>query len=123
MIWKISTPFSTAAIAFSPICLTIRLRMLRPGQAEDRGQQLDDALEVERLRQLDAALGERPEQPAHQALAEVVEDVVLELEDAALDAVDQVAQEADRVLDDVADDAGHPGEHVRAASRRARGSC
>ena len=46
------------------------------------------------LGQLDAALGERPEQPAHQALAEVVEDVVLELEDAALDAGDQVAEEA-----------------------------
>ncbi len=29
MIWKISTPFSIAAIAFSPICLTIRLRMFR----------------------------------------------------------------------------------------------
>ena len=28
-IWKISTPFSIAAIAFSPTCLTIRLRMLR----------------------------------------------------------------------------------------------
>ena len=26
--WKMSTPFSTAAIAFSPICMTIRLRML-----------------------------------------------------------------------------------------------
>ena len=25
--WKISTPFSTAAIAFSPICMTRRLRM------------------------------------------------------------------------------------------------
>ena len=93
-IWKISTPFSTAAIAFSPICLTIRLRMLRPGQPEERGEQLDDALEVELVGQLDAALGQRPEQPAHQALAEVVEDVVLELEDAALDAGDQVAEEA-----------------------------
>ena len=59
--------------------------------------------------QLDAALGERAEQPAHQALAQVVEDVVLELEDAALDAVDQVAEEPDRVLDDVADHAGRPG--------------
>ena len=26
--WKMSTPVSIAAIAFSPICLTIRLRML-----------------------------------------------------------------------------------------------
>ena len=68
--------------------------MLRPGQAEERGEQLDDALEVELVGQLDAALGQRAEQPAHQALAQVVEDVVLELEDAALDAVDQVAEEA-----------------------------
>ena len=41
-----------------------------------------------------------------------LEEVVLELEDAALDAVDQVAQELHRGLDDLADHAGHPGEHV-----------
>ena len=86
---------------------------VRPGQAEQRGEQLDDALQVERVGQLDAGLGQRAEQPAHQALAEVVEDVVLELEDAALHAGDEVAEEPDRVLDDVAHHAGHAGEHVR----------
>ena len=53
-----------------------------------------------------------PKSHAHQALAQVLDEVVLELEDAALDAVDQVAEETHRVLDDVADDAGHPGQHV-----------
>src|SRR5262249_22693731 len=83
-----------------------------PGQPEDRREQLEDALEVEAVRQLDTALGERPEQPAQQALAEVVDDVVLELEDAAFHAGDQVAEEADRVLDDLADDSGNAGKYV-----------
>ena len=67
---------------------------VRPGQAEDRGQQLEDAREVERVGQLDAGLGERAEEPAHQALAQVGDDVVLEPHDAALDALDEVAEEA-----------------------------
>ena len=83
-----------------------------PGQAEDRGEEPDDALGVERLGQLDPALGEGTEQPAHQSAPQVAEEVLLELEDAALDAGDQVAQELHRALDDLADDTGHPGQHV-----------
>jgi hypothetical protein len=48
--------------------------------------------EVELVGQLDPGVGERAEQPAHQALAQVLEDVVLELEDAALDPRDEPAR-------------------------------
>ena len=57
-----------------------------PRQPEQRREQLDDALQVELVGQLDSAFGQRAEQPTHQALAQMVEDVVLELEDAALHA-------------------------------------
>ena len=102
---KISTPFSMAAMAVLADLLDEPVADVRPGQAEERGEQLDDAHRVELVGQLDPGLGERAEEPAHQALAQVVEDVVLELEDAALHPGDQVAEELDRALDDVADDA------------------
>jgi hypothetical protein len=42
----------------------------------------------------------------------MIKDVVLELEDATLDPGDQVAEEADRILDDLPDDPCRSSEHV-----------
>ena len=89
-----------------------------PRQPEQRREQLDDALQVELVGQLDSAFGQRAEQPTHQALAQMVEDVVLEPHDAALDALDQVAEEADGVLYDVPDHVGHPRERVHQHRRQ-----
>src|SRR3954467_14561285 len=74
------------------------------GEAEDLRDEVDDPAQVERLRDRDPGAAERAEQPAHQALLEVRGDVADEAVEARLDAVDQLAEEADRVLDDVADD-------------------
>ena len=109
---KISTPFSMAAMAVSPTCLTIRLRMFVQVSPNSEASSLMMPMQVELVGQLDPGLGERAEQPAHQALAQVVDDVVLELEDAALHPGDQVAEELDRRLDDVADHPGRAGEHA-----------
>ena len=55
----------------------------------------------------------RAQQPAHQPLTQVFDDVVLELEDAALHACDQVVQKPHRVLDDLAHYPHGSGEHAR----------
>src|SRR3712207_8773835 len=49
------------------------------------GDELEDALEVERLRQFDAACGQRAEEPGLQPLLQVGPDVLREVRDAGLE--------------------------------------
>ena len=83
------------------------------GQPEDVHHELEDPGQVERLRHLDAGVAERAEQPAHQPVLEVGGDVVDEAREARLDAVDEPAEEADRVGDDVPDDVRGLGQDVQ----------
>ncbi len=81
-----------------------------PGQAEEGGQELDDALRVELRRDLEARLDGRAQEPGDQAGFEVLLDVGGEQVEAVAHVADHVAQEADRVLDDLGDCGGCLGE-------------
>src|SRR6266545_1042240 len=70
------------------------------GQAEHRQHHLEDRGQREVFRHCNAGLGERAEQPGHEALFEVNPDPIDELADALLDRAEQVPKEADRVGDD-----------------------
>src|SRR5438046_507120 len=71
-----------------------------PGEAEQAGDEQQDALGVELLRQLQSGLRGGTEQPGDQALFEVLHDVAEALLQARPHARHQVAQEPDRVGED-----------------------
>lgn len=84
-----------------------------PGQAEHRADELDDALEVELGREVQARLDRCAEEPGDDAGLEVVGDVRDEEVQARADRFHEVAEEPDRVLDDLHDRGGGLGEDAQ----------
>ncbi len=76
------------------------------GEPQDLQDDADDALEVEAVGKLQSRSGERAEDPLHQALLEMGSDVGHEILQSLHHPRHQIAEKADRVRDDVGDDAG-----------------
>ena len=107
---KISTPFSTAPMAVSPIRLTILVRIFV--QVRPRIDRTSLMMPL-RSRLSGTSMPASESEPNRKLCRPFLRWSTMlraEVQDAALHRVDEVAEEADRVLDDLADRPGRPGQ-------------